>query len=158
MTPRALSAFVSRRLLSRAEALRDSTRPHIVFLRFTTISLVSALVDNLVFYLVFHATGTILGAQIAARCISVFVNYRLVRSLVFCSHHGHRIVLPRYLLLAGVNAAIAYAVIRLILAYTLVSVILAKIVAESLLFIANFIVQRTLVFPRGPLTDRASGL
>lgn len=153
MNSRAQSALVSL-----VQALRDSTRPHIVFLRFTTISLVCALVDNLAFYLIFRATGTILGAQIAARCISVFVNYRLVRRIVFFSRHGHRAVLPRYLLLAGVNAVIAYAGIRLILAWAPISVILAKIVAESLLFIANFIVQRTLVFPRGPLTDRAPGL
>src|SRR5580704_16291497 len=145
-------------LASRVQVLRDSTRTHIVFLRFTTISLASAVVDNVAFYLVFHVTGTILGAQIAARCVSVFVNYRLVRSLVFFSHHEHRMVLPRYLTLAGVNAAVAYAGIRLIVAYTPLSVILAKIVAETLLFVANFAIQRAFIFRRHPLADHASGL
>jgi putative flippase GtrA len=153
-----MNSRVQTEFLSRAQALRDSPRAHLVFLRFTTISLASALVDNLTFYLVFHATGTILGAQFAARAVSVFVNYRLVRSLVFFSEHGHRVLLPRYLLLAAVNASIAYAGIRVIAAWTPIGVIPAKIVAESLLFTANFIIQRAFIFTRRPLAGRAAGL
>ena len=153
MNSRAQSA-----LLSRAQALRDSTRTHMVFLRFTSISLLSAVVDNLMFYMVFHSAGTILGAQLAARAVSVFVNYQLVRRLVFFSARAHGIVLPRYLLLAAVNASISYAGIRAIAGWTTIGVIPAKIVAESLLFIASFVIQRAFIFTRHPLANRAAGL
>ena len=153
MNDRAQSA-----LLARAQALRDSTRTHMVLLRFSTISLISGLVDNAMFYLVFHATGNIAGAQIAARIVSVFVNYRLVRRLVFFSDQGHNVLLPRYLLLASVSAAISYAGIRAISAFTPIGVVPAKIVAESLLFTANFIIQRAFIFTRRPIDGRASGL
>src|SRR5580658_8306822 len=131
---------------ARAKALRESPHAHVVLLRFSTISLVSALIDNLMFYFVFHATGNIAGAQIAARIASVSVNYRLVHRLVFCSDREHHTLLPRYLLLALANAAIAYAGIRALSAYTAMGVMPAKIVAESLLFIANFTIQRAFIF------------
>jgi len=138
------------------EAVRNSMRTHLVFLRFTTISLSTALLDNLIFYLVFHATGTILGAQIAARMVSVFANYRLVHRTVFFSDRGHHKLLPRYLALVGVNAVLSYTGIRLLSHFTPLSVMASKILAETLLFVTNFAIQRAFIFTRRPLADHAS--
>lgn len=134
--------------VNRFQALRDSARTHSVLLRFGTVSLTTAILDNLTFYLVFHATGTIAGAQVAARTVSVFLNYGFVRRFVFSSRHGHHILFPRYLLLVAVNALLSYAGIRLLSATTPLGVMQSKIVAETLLFAMNFIVQRALVFKR----------
>lgn len=148
---------------AQSERLRHSTRAHIVLFRFALTSLSASVVDNLVFYLVFHATGTIAGAQTVARIVSVFFNYRFVRRSVFFSDHGHHVLLPRYLLLAGANAVVSYAGIRLLTAFTHLAVMPSKILVETLLFFANFLIQRAYVFTRrshaANLTDaRSAGL
>ena len=56
---------------SHFQPLRDSMRIYFVLLRFSMISLITAIIDNLVFYLVFHSTGAIAGAQIAGRSAAV---------------------------------------------------------------------------------------
>ncbi len=131
---------------ARFHGLRDSMRIHHVLLRFSTISLLSAAVDNLIFYFVFRATRSIAEAQIVARTISVGFNYFLVHRAVFISEQHHKIALPRYLLVVAVNAALSYAGIRVLTAYTPLNVFASKITAETLLFAANFAVQRAFVF------------
>jgi len=135
---------------SRPRYLRESMRTHVVLLRFCALSFTTAILDNLVFYIVFRATGTILGAQIAARVVSVSFNYRFVRSTVFCSDKGHHKLLPRYLALVVANALLSYAGIRLLSGFTPLSVIASKIVSETLLFLANFAVQRAFIFTHRP--------
>ncbi len=135
-----------------AHSALHSSRTHLVLLRFGLSSLSSAAVDNLVFYLLFQATGSIAVAQFTGRLVSMFFNYRLVRRAVFFSDHAHHVVLPRYLLLVGANTVVAYVGIRLLSAATRLNVMESKIVAETLLFAANFMVQRAFVFTRRPPT------
>jgi putative flippase GtrA len=143
---------------SHFQPLRDSMRIYIVLLRFSMISLVTAIIDNLTFYLVFQATGTIAGAQVAARTAAVLFNYRSVRRAVFFSDQRHRVLLPRYLLLVGANALLSYSGIRLLSSVTPLGVFPSKILTESLLFIANFTIQRDFIFTRRSPSDRPAGL
>ena len=136
--------------VSRPQYLRDSMRTHIVLLRFCALSFTTAILDNVAFYVIFRATGSILGAQIIARTISIFFNYRFVRSTVFCSSKGHHTLLPRYLALAAANLLLSYAGIRLLSGYTPLSVPISKIVAETILFVTNFTVQRAFIFTHKP--------
>jgi putative flippase GtrA len=134
----------------RPQYLRDSMRTHVVLLRFCALSFTTAVIDNLVFYLVFHATGAIFGAQTAGRIVSVTFNYRFVRSAVFCSDKGHHSLLPRYMALVVANALLSYLGIRLLSAYTPLSVFASKIVAETILFVVNFTIQRAFIFTHRP--------
>jgi len=131
---------------SRFHGLRNSMRMHHVFLRFGASSLVCATIDNLVFYVVYRATGTIAGAQISARAVSVIFNYLLVHRAVFVSDQHHHVALPRYLGLIVFNAVLAYVGIRFLSAFTPLSVFASKIAAETLLFAANFAMQRRFIF------------
>lgn len=146
---------------SHFQPLRDSMRIYFVLLRFTTISLVTAVIDNLTFYFVYHAfvyhaAGAVAEAQIAGRTVAVLFNYRAVRKAVFFSDQPHRILLPRYLLLVAVNGLVSYAGIRLLVSFTPLGVFPSKILTESLLFIANFTIQRDFIFTRRPVSDRPS--
>jgi putative flippase GtrA len=112
-------------------------------------SLSSAVVDNVVFYLVFHASHSIAGAQVAAKTASVLFNYAFARRLVFFSDRAHRVLFPKYLGLVSLNALISYAGIRVLSAATPLGVMQSKILMETMLFGANFLVQRTYIFARG---------
>jgi len=143
---------------SHFQPLRDSMRIYFVLLRFSMISLATAIIDNIAFYLVYHATGMIAGAQIAGRTAAVLFNYRSVRKAVFFSDQPHLILLPRYLALVALNGLASYAGIRLLSTFTPLGVFPSKILTESLLFIANFTIQRDLIFTRRPLYERPAGI
>jgi glycosyltransferase involved in cell wall biosynthesis len=128
--------------------LRDSMRIYFVLLRFSGISLITAALDNLTFFLVFHAFGSIAIAQAAGRIVALLFNYRAVRRAVFFSDERHRVLLPRYLALVAANALISYTGIRILTSVSPIGVFPAKILIESMLFIANFTIQRDFIFTR----------
>jgi len=128
--------------------VRDSARIYSVLLRFTSASLVSAAVDNLIFYLAYRSTGHILVSQIAGRILAVAFNYWLVRTGVFYSRERHSQTLPKYLALVVVSGSASYAGIRFLTAQTAIGVMAAKLMVESALFFVNFAVQRSLIFKR----------
>lgn len=126
--------------------LRDSMRIYFVLFRLSILSLATAALDNAVFYLAYRRTGDILASQTLGRLVAVSFNYSLARKAVFLSHEPHRVLLPRYLLLVIGSGAASYGLIRWMTHALPVSAIVAKIAAESLLFIANFVIQRDFVF------------
>src|SRR5215471_3786032 len=136
--------------------LLDSMRIGYVLLRFSMIGILSAVLDNLVFYLLFRETGSILGSQIGARIASIFFNYTAVRRAVFLSDESHRILLPRYLLLAGTSCLLSYTGIRALTSILPVNVLLAKVAVETLLFVSNLFIQREWVFTKRQKDRRAA--
>lgn len=133
---------------SHFEPLRDSMRIYFVLLRFGLISMLTACLDNLIFYIFYHASGEVGVSLFGARVIALAFNYAAVRKAVFLSREQHRIALPRYLLLAAANVTLSYSLIIFLTGYFSVAVIPAKISVESVLFIGNFAIQRDFVFAR----------
>lgn len=131
---------------SHFEPLRDSMRIYFVLLRFGLISLLTAGLDNLAFFLIFRASGVLPAALFGARLLALAFNYTTVRKAVFLSREQHQIVLPRYLLLAAANVGFAYALIGFLTRVLAMGVMPAKISVETLLFIGNFAIQRDFVF------------
>ncbi len=135
--------------------LTDSMKIYFVLLRFCSVSLASSVLDNLVFIAAFHAWHRIGPAQILSRCISLAFVYVFVRRAVFYTKRGHDVTLPRFLALAAVSGTVSYTCIRMLVANTAIPVLWAKILVESIIFFANFAVQRDLIFdqavePAGP--------
>jgi putative flippase GtrA len=86
------------------------------------------------------------GSLFGARLIALGFNYAAVRKAVFLSREQHRVALPRYLLLAVTNVALSYSLIVFLSDRLGFHVMTAKIAVESVLFIANFAIQRDFVF------------
>ncbi|HTB12454.1 MAG TPA: glycosyltransferase [Bryobacteraceae bacterium] len=140
---------------SHFEPLRDSMRIYFVLLRFGFISMVTAGLDNVAFYVLFRASGVVGTSLFGARALALAFNYTAVRKAVFFSKEQHRIVLPRYLLLAAANICLSYALISFLTGVASFRVMPAKISVETFLFIANFTIQRDFVFANrsgGPKT------
>jgi glycosyltransferase involved in cell wall biosynthesis len=133
----------------------DSMKIYFVLARFGSVSLMTAVLDNLVFYLAFRHTGHILGSQILARVFAVGFNYSMVRRSVFYSKQRHKTVLPKFLLLVLVSGTVSYAGIRLLSARLGINPVSAKLMVETVLFFANFAVQRMFIFK--PQSSNAGG-
>ena len=134
----------------------DSMRIYFLLLRFSVLSLCTAALDNLVFAFMFAATGSIARSQIAARFVAMIFNYLGARRAVFHSQQRHTVVLPKYIALVALNGLVSYGLIQFLHRSFGVPAIPAKLCAEALLFIANFAIQRDLVFTRRENLDTAT--
>ncbi|HWE48998.1 MAG TPA: bifunctional glycosyltransferase family 2/GtrA family protein [Bryobacteraceae bacterium] len=128
--------------------LTDSMKIYFVLLRFSSVSLISALVDNLIFYVTYHQGATILSAQMLSRSTAALFNYMVVRRAVFHVRERHTSAFPKYLALTAISGAVSYACIRMVTDTFHIPVFRTKIAVETLLFFANFAVQRDWVFLR----------
>jgi glycosyltransferase involved in cell wall biosynthesis/SAM-dependent methyltransferase len=126
----------------------DSMRIYFLLLRFSVLSLCTAAIDNAVFAVVFAWTANIARSMIAARLVAMTFNYLTVRRTVFHSQQPHSKVLPKYVALVAFNGLVSYSLIQFLHLSFGIRAVPAKLFAEGLLFIANFAIQRDLVFTR----------
>jgi putative flippase GtrA len=141
---------------SHFDPILDSMRIYFLLFRFGMLSLLTAALDNIVFALMFRTTGSIAESQTVGRLIAMIFNYLGARTAVFHSRQRHAIVLPKYVSLVVINGLLSYALIHVISERIGIGTIYAKLIAEGLLFIANFAIQRDFVFTRRQATGSAT--
>jgi putative flippase GtrA len=134
----------------------DSMRIYFLLLRFSVLSLFTAALDNAVFAVAFVQTGDIARSQVTARFVAMIFNYLGARRTVFHSQQPHRKVLPKYVALVALNGLVSYAMIEFLHVRFGIQAVPAKLFAEALLFIANFAIQRDLVFTRRENSGKAT--
>jgi putative flippase GtrA len=133
---------------SHFEPMRDSMRIGFVLLRYSVSSLIAAGIDFTVFAAVFWMTRSILSSLIVGR-VSSLANFTLNKRFVFNYDVIIRGSLGRYCLLALVIATLSYTGTRGFSENLHWNVLVAKVVSDTILFIASFSIQRTFVFPLG---------
>jgi glycosyltransferase involved in cell wall biosynthesis len=133
---------------SQFNPVRDSMRIYFVLVRFYASSLISSGLDLAGFSVTYWLTRNILLSVVVGRTSSL-VNFALNRGLVFHNHSSIRGSIWRYYLLAAVLGAISYSAIRGLSGWLGWNMVAIKMLVESLLSLASFSVQRTLVFARG---------
>ena len=128
--------------------LRDSMRVYYVFLRYCGSGILAAIVDSLTFYLTYQATAHLAWSQFAGRALAVMVAFMVARNLVFRSHAGVFTSLAKYLGLVIAMGIVSYSLIQFLHVRMNWPVLVAKIVAEGMLFLGNFAVQRDFIFAK----------
>lgn len=123
----------------------DSLKIYFVFLRFLVFAIISGLIDFLAFSLAFFLSGNILISESLARVFSGTCNFLFNKELVFKSKANLRFEALKYALLCVVNLVFSYAFIQS-LVYFGANVYASKLIALFGLFIANFAIQKLLVF------------
>jgi len=126
--------------------LIDSMRIYFVLFRYTSASLISALVDYIVFIAVFPILKNILFSTYTSRLVSLFVNYSLVRNNVFYSKNKIANTFPKYLLLVIISGFLSASLIYCFHTYIGISIIVSKIIAETGLYFLNFSIQKKYIF------------
>ena len=126
--------------------LLDSMRIYFVLLRFAGVALFSAAIDNLLFSAIFLWTSSILYSHVGARIPAMLFNFAVVKRVVFKSRqHVYRQLL-QYVVLVAVSGTVSYGMMQVLIAYLGFGVLRAKLLAEAILFFANFLVQRDVIF------------
>jgi putative flippase GtrA len=123
-------------------------RIYFVFARYCGASLLAAVIDSLVFYLAYSRTANLAASQLAGRMVAIAVVFMVARNVVFRSAESVPRALAKYLTLAAVMGLVSYSLMGYLRRAAGVPILLSKVAAESLLFIANFTIQRQFVFAR----------
>jgi glycosyltransferase involved in cell wall biosynthesis len=114
-------------------------------------------VDSAVFYPVYYTTGNLTASRFAGRAAAVCLNFPVVSKRVFRSRRRIFRPLFEYLALASASGLISYGLIDWLHTREAVPVPLAKILAEGLLFLGNFTIQRDFIFSRREQECAAGG-
>jgi len=126
--------------------LRDSMRIYFVFLRFGGVSLLTALIDNAVFWLSMSIWPYISLSQALARTAAGIFQFTAARRGVFRSHAAVTPALLKFVALVLVSGTVSFLMIWGLRTFTPLGVMQSKLLAEGLLFFGNFVVQREVIF------------
>jgi glycosyltransferase involved in cell wall biosynthesis len=124
--------------------LRDSARIYFVLLRYSVASIVTEMADIAVFTSVMAASGNLLLSNAIGRLVALWVQFMLLQSFVFRMQGGVG-TLAMYLGLVVVSGVISTA-LQLQMASFVPFPVVAKIFAEVLVFVFNFLFLRDFVF------------
>jgi putative flippase GtrA len=138
--------YIENNRSSHFNPLRDSMRIYFVFIRFLALSLGTAAIDNGLFIATTHFWPNMLLCQAASRLVAGTFQFSVGKRGVF--HSQARIVstLWKYWMLVAFSGVLSYLLIQSFLRYTSLSVVPAKLIAETVLFFLSFIIQRDVVF------------
>jgi putative flippase GtrA len=106
-----------------------------------------------VFAAVCAAAANILLAQASARLVAGGLNFSLARQLVFHSRARVAATLWKFVLLVMVMGAASYCLIQTAILAFGCPVIVAKLMSELIVYIANFAIQRDFVFREARAKD-----
>lgn len=123
----------------------DSFKIYFVFLRFLVFAMICGLLDFGAFVFSYWICGNILVSEGLARLFSGTCNFLFNKELVFKSKDSLRFEALKYTLLCLVNLIFSYALIQSLI-FIGVNVFASKLIALFGLFIANFAIQKLIVF------------
>ena len=124
----------------------NSMSLYFVMARYVSTSLLTAVVDNLVFVVCYPLVHNVLASIYLARLVAIVVNYFLLRKVVFYSSDKSTHTFPKYITVVLVSGLAASLLIDFFNAEFHTGVVLGKIIAELLLYLVNFVVLNKLVF------------
>ena len=142
--------YIGRNESSHFNPLIDSAKIYFVLFRFLLSSLLAGLTDLVIFTLTYRSTGNLILSLLLGRVvIGSVLNFGLNKRYVFQNRGGLFGPLVKYYILFCVNALISYLCIQSLHSRYGINVVYAKVMVESLLFVASFSIQRALIFSPG---------
>ncbi len=143
---------------SHFNVLTDSLKIYFVFIRFCGLSLITAMIDLMIFILVSFLSGNnILVSTFSARLVAGSFNFTCGKFYVFQSKHKLIPEAIKYASLVILLGLITYITLTSLVAYSGINLILGKLLVEGTLFIASFSIQKLFVFS-GKWTKKIDGI
>lgn len=134
--------------VSHFHPLRDSFQIYSALLRFCGSSLLGALVDYGIFWLLLYAKVPILGATYLARCVSGCVNFACNRRVVFKSRGKISGQVFKYIVTAIIISTLSGLGVTALNVYLSFPPVLAKLLVDTILYFASYYVQANYIFKR----------
>lgn len=126
----------------------DSMRIYYVLFRSFIASGSNAVLDNLIFIMGIQFALSLASSQILARVTSTIYSFFIIRNVVFRSQNNVGSSFIKYIFLTVSSGFISYGSILMLSDVFGLSVISSKLIAESVIYFANFTIQRDFIFYR----------
>lgn len=126
--------------------LIDSIKIYFVFIRFCLISILTAIIDLIVFAIAQVIYNNILISAISSRIIAGGFNFTFGKYYVFKSSNQLALEFAKYSITVLLLALLSFELIYFLINNFGLNVYISKILAETTLFILSFAIQRTFVF------------
>lgn len=149
---RIAAIYIEQNRSSHFNPLLDSIRIYSTFLKFGFVAICSALLDYVIFTIAIFLGQSILTSLIICRTISATFNFLLGKSFVFASKGGFFHSLMLYAALVACSGIVSYLGIyflSLLFGGGKLAILAAKFITESIMFVANFIIEREVIFKNG---------
>jgi len=138
--------YENNNLASSFNPVVDSAKIYFVLFRYILGSLITAAVDYIVFFASFAFIPKIFLCTYLARLVALFVNFFILKKFVFHSKEKIALIGMKYLLLVGISGFISSVTIEYFHHVLNLNIVLSKVSAELLLYVAIFIAQKEFVF------------
>lgn len=125
--------------------LRDSLKIYLVIFKYTCSSMLSVVLDYVVFFLLTSYTYNVFILTYAGRVCASVVNFVMNKKVVFKAEGKNLIQVVKYFLLvilSGTISALSLSVFRVFID----NLLAAKVIVEVILFFFNFYIQKNVVF------------
>jgi glycosyltransferase involved in cell wall biosynthesis len=151
------TVYIDNNASSHFNPLRDSFKIYVVLFRYVLVSLVTALTDYLIYvpalylaarYLPYRAAATTAIAVTVGRIAGAAVQYTLVRKVVFYSKTSVISTLPKFIFLVICSGCASYLIMHAINSSVHWNFYFAKLAAELVIYLANFLIQRDFIFQK----------
>ena len=124
--------------------------PSKILVKYTAVSLLSFVIDFLIFTGLHFLIGGLFLPLIIARIISGGFNFYQNKVLVYGAQKTGRVKqeIISYCLLAVIVFCFGYVFISLLTLYFHINIILAKVIVDAILFFSNYLIQKWVIFYR----------
>lgn len=139
--------YIDNNASSHFNPLIDSIKIYFVLLRHGFTSIITAVVDFIIFISLFSTLNNILLTTYVARFIALFVQYIIVKKFVFYySSEKTTKTFPKYILLVIFSGFISSTIIFYETQALGLSILMSKLIAEFFLYLFNFTIQYKFIF------------
>jgi putative flippase GtrA len=126
--------------------LLDSMKIYFVFLRFSSVSLMTAGIDYIIFALSFLFTGKVLVSMLLARLVAASFQFVMSYAFVFKDRQDKLPAIAKYGLVLCALTMLALGGIHAFDYFLGVSPLISKVIVEGLIYILSFLLLRDFVF------------
>ena len=127
--------------------VKDSFEIYKLFFKFILAGLSSFILDYLLFYifsLIIGGANSILYSTICARVLSSMYNFLVNSNVVFKNRNSSSLI--KYACLCVLQMFVSGLAVEYIVKLTHISSMIIKLIVDIILFIVNFVIQRTFIF------------
>lgn len=136
--------YIDKNSGSHFNAIKDSYKIYKEIIKFSLSSIMSFLIDYVLYILFNLLTSNIVLSNILARIISGTTNYCVNKSLVFKSTKTVKNTFYKYVVLA--ITILIFNTLLVLLLSNIMNIYLAKLLTEVILFIVSWLVQKIIIF------------
>lgn len=138
--------YINSNETSHFHPLFDSIRIYKVFIKYALASILTVSVDFSAFYLTLRYSQNILISTYIGRIFSAIINFIINRNLVFKSKGSYIKELIKYITLVFISGSCSAFIIYMINLFINIEIIQVKVIAESIMFLVNFYIQKNYIF------------